>query len=416
MREWVLCLGEPKADPLESSHMTSPRPSDVVFSRVANAPAMIEHNSSEEERAGPVSANAMIALLGRLDLPTDGVRDYCELLSGAFARRGKSLEVVQLRWENDGWLKALIRLWRQSGGWKNRIVLLQYTALMWSRRGFPAGALAVLAILKIRRVRLGAVFHDGNYAPASGWIQRIRRACQLFAIRAVFRCAEFPVLTVPASQLFWLPGGSGRAAFIPVGANFPPGALAALRKSSAAKPTVAVFGVTGGAHNVTEAREIAGAMKYAAARVPGLRLDVFGRGALESEPALRTELAGTDILISVAGVLSSQDVRARLAQADVLLFVRGPISSRRGSAIAGIVCGIPVVGYRGAETASPITEAGVLLVESNDRTALAEALTRVLTDGRYYAGLCTRNAEVTAKYLSWDAIAAQFARVVSQEV
>lgn len=358
----------------------------------------------------------MIALLGRLDLPTDGVRDYCELLSSAFAKRGELLEIVQARWENSGWPKALLRLWRQSGSWKNRVVFLQYTALMWSRRGFPVGALAVVAILRIRRVRLGAVFHDVSYTLAKGWIQRIRFACQVFTIRAVFHCAEFPVLTVPAAQLSWLPRDSGRAAFIPVGANFPAAAPAALRKSAAAEPSVAVFGVTGGTHIETEAREIASATKYAAARVPGLRLDVFGRGALEAEPALRRELAGTNIIISVAGVLPSEEVRTRLAQADVLLFVRGPISSRRGSAIAGIVSGIPVVGYRGPETASPITEAGVSLVENNNRAALAEALTRVLTDAKYYADLCSRNAEITAKYLSWDAIAAQFARVVSHKV
>ncbi len=375
-----------------------------------------KYDSTQEQRVQ--SSLPIIALLGRLDLPTDGVRDYCELLSEAFARRGKRLELVQLRWENDGWRKTLFNLWKQSRNWKERIVFLQYTALMWSRRGFPIGALGVLAILKIRRVRMGAVFHDVSYAPARGWLSRIRCAYQIFAIRTVFRYAEFPVLTVPASQLSWLPADSDRAVFIPVGANFPPaeGETATLRKSCAAAPTVAVFGVTGGAHIATEAREIANAMKHATAELPGLRLDVFGRGALEAETALRKELSGTGIALSLAGVLPAGEVRARLAQADVLLFVRGSISSRRGSAVAGIVCGIPVVGYRGAETASPITEAGVLLVENNDAGALAEALTRVLADAKLYADLCGRNAEVTARHLSWDAIAAQYAHILSHKM
>src|SRR6185437_10489311 len=99
-----------------------------------------------------------VALLGRQDEPTDGVRDYCELLSQAFARRGMQLEIVALRWEIQGWRKALRMLWTASRGWKKQIVVLQYTALMWSRRGFPLGALAVLAILKIRGVRLCVVF------------------------------------------------------------------------------------------------------------------------------------------------------------------------------------------------------------------------------------------------------------------
>ena len=88
---------------------------------------------------------ACVALLGRQDEPTDGVRDYCELLSQAFARRGMQMEIVALRWDVDGWRKALGTLWKASRGWSGRIILLQYTALMWSRRGFPVGALAALA-------------------------------------------------------------------------------------------------------------------------------------------------------------------------------------------------------------------------------------------------------------------------------
>lgn len=392
--------------------MTSSHPPDAFPSA---SPSDSVHSDSTEERRAQ-SSLAMIALLGRLDLPTDGVRDYCEFLSQAFARRGERLELVELRWENEGWQKTLVSLWKQSRCWKGRMVFLQYTALMWSRRGFPIGAIGVLAILKIRSVRLGAVFHDVSYTRARGWIQRIRYASQLFAIRSVFRCSEIPILTVPASQLSWLPSNSHRAVFVPVGANFSPVETATLRKNLPPAPTVAVFGVTGGTHVVTEAREIARAMKHAAARLPALRLDVFGRNALEAETALRKELAGTNIALSLAGVLTADEVRGRLTQADVLLFVRGSISSRRGSAIAGIVCGIPVVGYRGAETASPITEAGVLLVEDNGTVDLAEALLRVLTDEKLYVDLCKRNAQVTTRCLSWDAIAAQFAQALSRKM
>ncbi len=379
-------------------------------------PGMSQQNSSPQSGASRKSSDApleLIALVGRPDFPTDGVRDYCKYLSEAFARRGDRMDVIELRWENNGWLKTLHSLWKQSRAWKNRFVLLQYTALMWSRRGFPVGALAVLTILKWRRVRLGVVFHDAGYAPARGGIRALRIACQNFTIRAAFRRAEFPVLTVPATQLSWLPRDSGRAVFIPVGANFPVDGPTNTRTNLPSAPTVAVFGVTGGAHVAPEASDIAHAMKHAAAKVPQLRLMVLGRGALEAEPTLRKELAGTSIALSVSGVLPAEEVRARLAQADVLLFVRGPISSRRGSAIAGIVCGLPVVGYRGGETAPPITEAGLLLVDNNDRDALADALTRVLTDGQLYQDLRRRNLAATAKHFSWDAIAAQFTRALT---
>jgi glycosyltransferase involved in cell wall biosynthesis len=353
-----------------------------------------------------------VALLGRQDEPTDGVRDYCKLLSQAFARRGTQLEIVALRWEIHGWRKALGVLWKASRGWEKQTVMLQYTALMWSRRGFPVGALAVLAILKIRGVRLCVVFHDAGYAPARGAIRQLRVGFQNFTIRTMFRGAEIPVLTVPASQLDWLPRRSHRAVFIPVGANFPPAALKR-RDSLPEIPTVAVFGVTGGAHIAAEAEAIAHVISRAAAAIPRLRLNVFGRGALEAEAALRSRLSGKNVEINVEGVLAADEVRERLCRADVLLFVRGQISSRRGSAIAGIACGLPVAGYRGPETAAPITDAGVMLVESGNQDALAQMLVRILSDERLYRGLCEWSAMVAERDFSWDAIASKFAEAFS---
>jgi len=374
-------------------------------STISDATARSSASKTEKPRK-PIEA---VALLGRRDQPTDGVYDYCEYLSAAFARRGDCLDVVELRWDIHGWRRALLDLWRRSHAWKNRRVLLQYTALMWSRRGFPVGVLAVIAILKWRRVRLGVVFHDVDYQPAPGTIRQMRVACQKFCIRAVFCCAEFRILTVPASQIRWLPSDSRCATFIPVGANFPSASSTNERTDLAAIHTVAVFGVTGGAQIAAETRDIAYVMKQAAATGLDLRLDVFGRNAVEAEPALRKELGNTKISLAVAGVLPAEEVRVRLSEADALLFVRGPISSRRGSALAGIVCGTPVVGYRGPETAPPITETGAILVDLNDCAALAKALTAVLTNRQLNQELRQRNSVVTAKYLSWDAIASQFA-------
>lgn len=354
-----------------------------------------------------------VALLGRRDQPTDGVYDYCKYLSAAFAHRGDCLEVVELRWEVNGWRRTLLDLWTSSRSWTNQPVLVQYTALMWSARGFPVGALAVIAILKWRRSRLGVVFHDVDYQSSRGVIRQMRVACQKFCIRTVFSCAEFPILTVPASQISWLRRDSQRATFIPVGANFPSTNPTNITKVEfPAVRTVAIFGVTGGAQIAAETRDIAYVMKQAAATGLKLRLDVFGRNAIEAEPVLRKELGDSGISLSVGGVLPAEEVHVRLSGADVLLFVRGPISSRRGSALAGIVSGTPVIGYRGAETAAPITEAGVVFIELNDCEELATALIAVLTDAELNRELRQRNSTVTAKYLSWDAIASQFARAL----
>lgn len=390
--------------------MTLINPPDSKHSN--STPSNVSADLTVDGKEKQEPAIAAVALLGRRDQPTDGVYDYCEYLSAAFARRGDSLDVVELHWDVHGWRGALLDLWTRSRSWKKRPVLLQYTALMWSARGFPLGALAVIAILKWRRVRLGVVFHDVDYQPSRGFIRQMRVTCQRFCIRTAFRCADFPILTVPTSQIPWLPRNSQRATFIPVGANFPPANIAKEPTHLPATRTVAVFGVTGGAQIVVETRDIAYVMKQAAATGLKLRLDLFGRNAMEAEPFLRKELGDTKISLSIAGVLPAEEVRARLSDADALLFVRGPISSRRGSALAGIVCGTPVVGYRGAETAAPVTEAGVVLVELNDCAALSKALVAVLTDGQLNEELRQRNCAVAAKYLSWDAIALQFTRIL----
>ncbi len=114
------------------------------------------------------------------------------------------------------------------------------------------------------------------------------------------------------------------------------------------------------------------------------------------------------------GLLSPEAIIQTLAAADVLLFVRaGGLSSRRGSAIAGIVCGVPVVGFSSYETGPPITEAGVLLAPEGDRDALAKALTRALCDDALRADLRKRNIEVRDRYFSWDAISQTYLRAMN---
>lgn len=369
--------------------------------------ARSSHVEAADDMHSPL---ALVAIVGRCDRPTDGVRDYCEHLSHAFACRGDSLEIVELRWEDQGWLRVLRGLWRQSRGWRDRFVIFQYTALMWSRHGFPLPALVILAMLKIRRVRLSVVFHDVQYEPARKVLHRLRVACKNFTIQTAFRWAEFPVLTVPPSQLNWVTRDSRRALFIPVGTNFPLSDRVEVSRKIPPVPTVAIFGVTYGPESRREARDIAHVIKPAASAFSTLRLVCFGRGTAEAGPALGQELTGTNVSISILGVLPPEQVRRALLEADVMLCVRGHISSRRGSAIAGIVCGIPIVGYAGSETAEPIPSAGVILVGNNDRDALAEALRRVLTDQKVFADLRQRNFFASQQYFSWEAIATEFAR------
>ena len=87
------------------------------------------------------------------------------------------------------------------------------------------------------------------------------------------------------------------------------------------------------------------------------------------------------------------------------------LSSRRGSGLAGIACGLPVVAYEGRETGFPLRDAGVLFAPQNDVTALGEQLLRVLCDEELRRALASRSNFVFREWFSWDRIAERFSEV-----
>jgi glycosyltransferase involved in cell wall biosynthesis len=357
-----------------------------------------------------VSVEKVVLLLGRRDQPTDGVVDYCENLREAAALRGLSFELVQVPWAEKGWRNSLAELRKAAADWRDRWVFLQFTTLAWSRRGFPLRAPVILDVVKQCGARPGVVFHDFMPASGSRVVGAVREYFQLRVLRRLYAHSHLAVFTVPVDRITWLPPGRDRAVFIPVGSNFPK--LDRNIKSIDALPstvsTVAVFGITGGATGDKEVEDILYALKSVQSKGVRLRLVALGRGSQVFEPELRKALNGSGIEFSMLGLMPAEDLVQSLASAQVLLCVRGHVSSRRGSAIAGIVCGVPIVGYRGVETGFPITEAGVMLVDARDRKRLAEALFEVLTDKNLIQDLRQRSEMAARKYFSWDAIASQF--------
>jgi glycosyltransferase involved in cell wall biosynthesis len=377
-------------------------------------------------------SNPIIALLGAPDSPTDALADYCLFLGRgldrATGRTGYSLKIVCVPWPSRGWLSALAWLWREARSWRGQWVLVQYTALSWSRRGVPPGLLLVLHILRSRGARIAVVYHDTSPFPGARLKDRLRRAAQISLMRSAYRLSRRAILTVPLENVAWLPARHEKAVFIPVGANFdeaatpaspretPSGDLPASAPSAAAvrTKTVAVFSVTGAPTLFSETKFIAQILRSAAAETSlPLRLLVMGRHADEAEAPLRAALDCFGIELEVHGVLPAEEIERRLRAADVLLFVRGGISSHRGSAIAGVACGLPVVAFSGPETGPPITDAGLLLAPEDDGAALAGNLARVLADDALHADLCRRSLEAREKYFSWDVIARRFLEVLN---
>jgi glycosyltransferase involved in cell wall biosynthesis len=141
---------------------------------------------------------------------------------------------------------------------------------------------------------------------------------------------------------------------------------------------------------------------------------VLGRNSDNAEPSLRRALEGCGVPFATLGILPAEQIMQILSSADVLLFVRGSLGNTRGSAIAAIACGLPIVGYLGPETKFPITEAGLELVPEGDRDGLAVALSRLLGDESLRHELSQRSVRAYERYFSWDRIAEQYETVLGK--
>jgi glycosyltransferase involved in cell wall biosynthesis len=362
--------------------------------------------------------NRVFALLGFPDAPTDGVKDYCDFLGKALARRGVVLETVGMPAFGKGWIARLTEFLLQSQYWKGSIVLLQYTALGWSRRGFPVGALATLLVLRLRGIACGVVFHEyvSQSVPRKNWVHRPRGMVQDWVLRSLHRLATKSIFTVPLESVKWLPRYDSKSAFIPVGANVPDqdDVIPPPRSTGPFGKTVAVFCVSDPPFREQELIEIARAVRFVSVHEPDLRIVFLGKGTNEARAEIARQFDGANVRIVNLGLCELSEVARVLRASDAMLCVRGRLNLRRASALAGVACGVPILAYSGAAEGTILAEAGVELVSPEDNQALGSALSRILTDRTLWQTLHDRNLHAYQRHFSWDSIAASFIKALGE--
>jgi glycosyltransferase involved in cell wall biosynthesis len=356
-----------------------------------------------------------MAILGRREEPADGVHDYCSYLRDALAKEGVNLTLTQVRWAEIGHKASRLELLKAISGKQDTFFLLQYTSLSWSRRGFALPAVSILKLLKKNGARCAVVFHDPDGYAGSRAVDRARKAIQRYAMKRLVRLSDLAIFTLPRDKISWLLPGTQNFVFIPVGANLPAPERAweEQRSSTARKPVIAVFSLSDKPTLAKEVSQIAQAVSIAAKQVGPLEVVVLGRNSESGGEQLRLALADSGAEVRIVGLIPAEEVVRVLGACDAMLFARGPISSRRGSAIAGIACGLPVIAEAGWELASPITEAGVVLVpETLVPEGFGPALVRVLSDPAYRESLEERSRNAQSRYFSWSAIGRQYAQAL----
>src|SRR5258708_16680705 len=256
-----------------------------------------------------MSRQRIIELLGRPDTPTDAVEEYCRYLGEALVAEDFKLIIKRIAWNENGWTRATRSLRRHAKGWSGTWVLVQYTALAWSMRGFPLRFPRVLKTLKAGGARVGVVFHDAEPYSGTRVIDGLRRRAQLRAMLEALRLSDAAVFTVPMENISWIKRHPGKEHFIPVGANLPTSSEANSRKgiSTREKLSVAVFGITVGEAGRKEIEKIVEAVRFAASRVGNLRVIVLGRNAQSAEAELRKRFRESRGELHVLGVLPGKD-------------------------------------------------------------------------------------------------------------
>jgi glycosyltransferase involved in cell wall biosynthesis len=367
--------------------------------------------STQPDHTAAPSSTTWIALLGRKDEPADGITDYCQQLAASAAKRGIEVRLVRVEWAQQGWPSALKNLLRQSKNWRGVWVLPQYAAMGWSGRGFPVGALLSVAILRLRGARCAMVFHEPWGVGGTGVIGRIRGAFQNWTVRTLYRASEKSIFTIPLSTVPLLANVSdNKSASIPLGPNIPESLTRRIAHavSANATRTVVVFCVSESPYGEREIADVAGAMR--AATTPDLRLRIIfvGRGTSELKNVITEAFAGSNIEVVVRGVCSAPEVTDIFSESDAMLAVRGRLYLRRGSALAGLACGLPILGYGGEASGTILEQGGIALVPFGDREALGLALREILLSPTRWQEMHDKSLALQQKYLSWDVIAKDF--------
>ncbi len=359
---------------------------------------------------------SVVALLGRRDLPTDGVEDYCTFLGRALSQRGVDLVQVRAAWDGTGRIRTLRDLRYRSNDWCGQWVLLQYTALAWSKRGFPTFVVQVARVLRNAGAKLVVVFHEPTHQKAAHRVRLARRICQDWAIRQLYQAAAAAIFTVPLNSVKWLPEEPDKASFIPIGPNIPVHPKLRQPSGTEQEKVVVVFGIAGPPSRAHEVDEIAAVMKRVARQLGRVRLVVMGRGALDARDDLTSLLRDVPVQLVIHGIVPAEEIAHEFEFADALLFVRGAISLQRGTAIAGIASGLPTVGYQGEGSTEPLKHAGIEWGTLGDRNSLAEALVRVLTDPARWTELHKRNLQAHRDWFSWSRISERYCDLLGQGV
>lgn len=152
-------------------------------------------------------------------------------------------------------------------------------------------------------------------------------------------------------------------------------------------------------------------------RIPGLRVILLGHGSPLDLSALREGIRQRrlDRIVEFRGEVAYTDLPAQLAEADVGLAMFRPLDLTRYAfplkVVEYMAAGLPVLTTEDTEAADLVTRADAGESVPFDAPAVAQRIITLLGDPERYRRYA-RNAEVFSKAYDWEAVMAQYARVL----
>ena len=288
-------------------------------------------------------------------------------------------------------------------------VLLQYNPFCWGKRGWAPDLIRLLQELRRRRPDLviGVMFHE-TYTMNPGWRAGLLRMFQQRQFRALCKLAD--VLFFSTEVWATTCRGAIRdrpVIHLPVGANLPPSIAdrGAIRESFRIPGEAFVCGVFGGAHPSRMIGRIESAVRRIVERLGANQSVRFLH--IGGEP-ISWDLG--DVAVAATGRLPAQQASDAIATLDLMInpFSDG-VSTRRGSVIASLQNGVPVLTTQGQHTDQLwLTERdnGVFLAPADCESAWLETTDRAIdgVTGSTAQLRCQANAFFQHNF-TWERIA-----------
>jgi glycosyltransferase involved in cell wall biosynthesis len=357
-----------------------------------------------------------------------GVGDYVRHLSREMAARGYDVTVVTSAGLGDvsdadngrsprvlpvikKWnLLCLPALLKVLAAVSADVYILEYVGYMYGRGGIAPWLLFLFLVFKLGNKTVILNAHET-------WRPRYRKAgaSVLTFISFVIFCsgiwASTKIVVTNRFRELLLTGVLGvddrRVELIPAGANILPTGGAKRRADKSRELRIVTFGIW---HEDRTTEELTAVIEQLR-ESRSVKLFVVGGFGSSRESLARVDrlltAPGRREWLYVTGALPPERVSAYLTQADIYVSpLNGGPSGRRGSLLAAMAHGLPIIAYDGYERDGVFRNGhNIILIEKSDSKGLYEALTSLASDEAYRRELGANARAAFEEHFSWARIA-----------